>query len=103
MAGKAYSTPAINEFVVLENSETVRHRVACTLCFCYPRPILGRQPDLYKSFDYRQRAVSDPRCEARVWLGFGPPDVEVRIHASTPNAWFTASARTSQSDTGCSL
>src|SRR6185503_15086740 len=43
---------AINEFVVLENREKVRHMVVCTLCSCYPRPILGRPPDWYKSFNY---------------------------------------------------
>ncbi len=37
---------SINEFVVLENTEKVRHMVVCTLCSCYPRPILGRPPDL---------------------------------------------------------
>jgi nitrile hydratase len=42
---------AINEFVVLENTEQVRHIVVCTLCSCYPRPILGRPPDWYKSFN----------------------------------------------------
>jgi nitrile hydratase len=52
---------AINEFVVLENSKKVRHMVVCTLCSCYPRPILGRPPDWYKSFNYRQRSVADPR------------------------------------------
>ena len=52
---------AINEFVVLENTEQVRHMVVCTLCSCYPRPILGRPPDWYKSFNYRQRSVVDPR------------------------------------------
>ena len=52
---------SINEFVVLENTEKVRHMVVCTLCSCYPRPILGRPPDWYKSFNYRQRAVNDPR------------------------------------------
>ena len=74
---------AINEFVVLENTEKVRHMVVCTLCSCYPRPILGRPPDWYKSFNYRQRAVVDPRGVMREF-GFDPPDdVEVRVHDST--------------------
>ena len=74
---------SINEFVVLENTEKVRHMVVCTLCSCYPRPILGRPPDWYKSFNYRQRAVNDPRG---VMQEFGlelPDDVEVRVHDST--------------------
>jgi nitrile hydratase len=74
---------SLNEFVVLENTEKVRHLVVCTLCSCYPRPILGRPPDWYKSLNYRARAVNDPRG---VMSEFGQelgPDVEVRVHDST--------------------
>jgi nitrile hydratase len=74
---------AINEFVVLENSERVRHMVVCTLCSCYPRPILGRPPDWYKSFNYRQRSVVDPRGVMREFGLDLPDDVEVRVHDST--------------------
>jgi nitrile hydratase len=74
---------SLNEFVVLENTEKVRHMVVCTLCSCYPRPILGRPPDWYKSFNYRARAVNDPRGVMREF-GLEPgPDVEVRVHDST--------------------
>lgn len=73
----------INEFVVLENTEQVRHMVVCTLCSCYPRPILGRPPDWYKSFNYRQRAVIDPRGVMREFGQDLPQDVEVRVHDST--------------------
>lgn len=74
---------AINEFVVLENTEKVRHMVVCTLCSCYPRPILGRPPDWYKSFNYRQRAVNDARGVMREFGLDLPDDVEVRVHDST--------------------
>ena len=74
---------AINEFVVLENSEKVRHMVVCTLCSCYPRPILGRPPDWYKSFNYRQRSVADPRGVMREFGLELADDVEVRVHDST--------------------
>ncbi len=74
---------SINEFVVLENTEKVRHMVVCTLCSCYPRPILGRPPDWYKSFNYRQRAVNDPRGVMREFGLVLPDDVEVRVHDST--------------------
>ena len=74
---------SINEFVVLENTEKVRHMVVCTLCSCYPRPILGRPPDWYKSFNYRQRAVKDPRGVMREFGLVPPDDVEVRVHDST--------------------
>jgi nitrile hydratase len=74
---------AINEFVVLENREKVRHMVVCTLCSCYPRPILGRPPDWYKSFNYRQRSVADPRGVMREFGLDLADDVEVRVHDST--------------------
>ena len=74
---------AINEFVVLENTEKVRHMVVCTLCSCYPRPILGRPPDWYKSLNYRSRAVNDPRGVMREFGLSLPDDVEVRVHDST--------------------
>jgi nitrile hydratase alpha subunit len=71
------------EFVVLENTEQVHNLVVCTLCSCYPRPILGRPPDWYKSFVYRSRAVVEPRA---VMLEFGTvlrPEVEVRVFDSS--------------------
>ena len=74
---------SINEFVVLENTQKVRHMVVCTLCSCYPRPILGRPPDWYKSFNYRQRAVNDPRGVMREFGLVLPDEVEVRVHDST--------------------
>jgi len=74
---------ALNEFVVLENTKKVRHMVVCTLCSCYPRPILGRPPDWYKSFNYRQRSVNDPRGVMREFGLVLPDDVEVRVHDST--------------------
>jgi nitrile hydratase len=74
---------SINEFVVLENTEKVRHMVVCTLCSCYPRPILGRPPDWYKSFNYRQRSVNDPRGVMREFGLVPPDDAEVRVHDST--------------------
>jgi nitrile hydratase alpha subunit len=73
----------LNEFVILENTERVRHMVVCTLCSCYPRPILGRPPDWYKSFNYRKRAVNDPRGVMREFGLEVPGDVEVRVHDST--------------------
>jgi nitrile hydratase len=74
---------SLNEFVVLENTERVRHLVVCTLCSCYPRPILGRPPDWYKSFNYRSRAVNDPRGVMREFGQDLPNSVEVRVLDST--------------------
>ena len=74
---------SLNEFVVLENTDKVRHMVVCTLCSCYPRPILGRPPDWYKSLNYRSRAVNDPRGVMREFGQEVGSDVEVRVHDST--------------------
>jgi len=74
---------SLTEFVVLENTEQVHNLVVCTLCSCYPRPILGRPPDWYKSFAYRSRAVVEPRA---VMAEFGtslPSSVEVRVFDSS--------------------
>jgi len=69
--------------VVLENSPSVHNLVVCTLCSCYPWPILGLPPVWYKSAPYRSRSVIDPRG---VLLEFGldlPQDTEVRVSDST--------------------
>jgi nitrile hydratase alpha subunit len=76
------------EFVVLENTETVHNMVVCTLCSCYPRPILGRPPDWYKSFAYRSRAVVEPRA---VMAEFGtslPETTEVRVFDSSADVRY---------------
>lgn len=74
---------SLNEFVVLENTDQVRHLVVCTLCSCYPRPILGRPPDWYKSFSYRQRAVIEPRVVIGEFGEAPPEEVEVRVFDSS--------------------
>ena len=71
------------EFVVLENTEHVHNLVVCTLCSCYPRPILGRPPDWYKSFAYRSRAVVEPRAVMGEFGTSLPDDVEVRVFDSS--------------------
>ena len=68
---------------VVENTEDVHNLVVCTLCSCYPRMLLGRPPDWYKSLAYRSRAVSDPRG---VMAEFGtvlPADIRVDVLDST--------------------
>ena len=76
------------ELIVVENTPLVHNLIVCTLCSCYPRAILGRPPDWYKSFEYRSRAVREPRAVMREF-GFEPPeDVEVLIHDSTADARY---------------
>ncbi len=76
------------EFVVVENTPGVHNLIVCTLCSCYPRAILGRPPDWYKSFEYRSRAVKEPRAVMREF-GFEPPEgVEVAVHDSTADVRY---------------
>jgi nitrile hydratase len=76
------------EFIVVENTPEVHNLIVCTLCSCYPRAILGRPPDWYKSFEYRSRAVREPRTVMREF-GFEPPEgVEVVVHDSTADARY---------------
>ena len=76
------------EFVVVKNTPWVHNLIVCTLCSCYPRAILGRPPDWYKSFEYRSRAVREPRAVMREF-GFEPPeDVEVIVHDSTADVRY---------------
>jgi nitrile hydratase len=74
---------SLNEFVVLENTEKIHNLVVCTLCSCYPRPILGRPPDWYKSFAYRSRAVVEPRAVMREFGTELAEDVELRVFDSS--------------------
>ncbi|HEY7139620.1 MAG TPA: nitrile hydratase subunit alpha [Methylomirabilota bacterium] len=71
------------DMVVLENTPKVHNLVVCTLCSCYPWPVLGLPPVWYKSAPYRSRAVLDPRGVLREVGVSLPDDVEVRVWDST--------------------
>ena len=71
------------DMVVLENGPKVHNLVVCTLCSCYPWPILGLPPVWYKSAPYRSRAVIDPRGVLREFGLELAEDVEVRVWDST--------------------
>jgi nitrile hydratase len=68
---------------VLENTPELHHLVVCTLCSCYPRAVLGYPPYWYKSFEYRSRAVREPRAVMAEWGTVLPPGVQVRVIDST--------------------
>ena len=75
--------PEGGHLVAVENTARVHNIVVCTLCSCYPWPVLGLPPVWYKSFAYRSRAVSDPRG---VLADFGlklSDDVEIRVWDSS--------------------
>jgi nitrile hydratase len=69
--------------VVVENTPAVHHLVVCTLCSCYPWPVLGLPPTWYKMPAYRSRAVSEPRTVLREFGLDIPPDREVRVWDSS--------------------
>ena len=61
IADMGYSGRQGEHMVVVPNTETVHNMVVCTLCSCYPWPVLGLPPVWYKSAPYRSKAVIDPR------------------------------------------
>ena len=67
------------EMVVLENTPTVHNVVVCTLCSCYPWPVLGLPPTWYKSFAYRSRVVREPRVVLREFGWELPESIEIRV------------------------
>jgi nitrile hydratase len=68
---------------VVENTPKVHNLIVCTLCSCYPWPVLGLPPVWYKSAPYRSRAVIDPRGVMRELGTIVPDDIEVRVWDST--------------------
>jgi nitrile hydratase subunit alpha len=74
--------------VVLENTPAIHNVVVCTLCSCYPWPVLGLPPRWYKSFAYRSRMVREPRA---VLAEFGTTlddDIEVRVWDSSADVRY---------------
>src|SRR6202008_333008 len=69
--------------IAVENTEAVHNLVVCTLCSCYPWPVLGLPPNWYKSAPYRSRSVIDPRGVLREFGLELSEDVEVRVWDST--------------------
>lgn len=83
IASLGYAGRQGEHMVVVENTESRHNLVVCTLCSCYPWPVLGLPPTWYKSAPYRARAVKDPRG---VLADFGvtlPPATEIRVWDST--------------------
>ena len=69
--------------VALENTPRTHHMVVCTLCSCYPHPVLGLPPVWYKSAPYRSRAVSDPRGVLKDFGVALPDATKIRVWDST--------------------
>ncbi|GEL26947.1 nitrile hydratase subunit alpha [Pseudonocardia sulfidoxydans NBRC 16205] len=72
------------DMVVVENTDSVHNVIVCTLCSCYPWPVLGLPPNWYKGPEYRARIVREPRKVLRDDFGLDLPDsVEVRVWDSS--------------------
>jgi nitrile hydratase len=83
LAELGYGGPEGGHMVAVENTPTVHNLVVCTLCSCYPWPVLGLPPVWYKSFAYRSRSVRDPRGVLKEFGVEIPPNVEVRVWDSS--------------------
>jgi nitrile hydratase subunit alpha len=74
--------------VVVENTPDVHNVIVCTLCSCYPWPVLGLPPSWYKSSAYRARVVAEPRAVLREFGLELDPEVEVRVWDSTADVRY---------------
>src|SRR5262245_37726885 len=78
-----YTIDDAENLIVVENGPKVHNLVVCTLCSCYPWPLLGLPPAWYKSDAYRSRAVIDPRGILRDFGLTVPDEIEIRVWDST--------------------
>ena len=69
--------------VVVENTPKTHNVIVCTLCSCYPRPLLGIPPDWYKSKSYRSRMVKEPRQVLEAFKLKVAEEIQIRVHDST--------------------
>jgi nitrile hydratase subunit alpha len=83
IASLGFSGRQGEHMVAVENAADLHNLVVCTLCSCYPWPVLGLPPVWYKSAPYRSRAVSDPRGVLRDFGVTLPADTEIRVWDST--------------------
>ncbi|HEV2310178.1 MAG TPA: nitrile hydratase subunit alpha [Acidimicrobiia bacterium] len=83
IAELGFGGPEGDHMVVVENTPTVHNLVVCTLCSCYPWPVLGLPPVWYKSPAYRSRAVREPRALLAELGTDVPADVEIRVWDSS--------------------
>jgi nitrile hydratase len=83
IAELGYASGQGEHMVVVENGARVHNLIVCTLCSCYPWPVLGLPPVWYKSAPYRSRAVIDPRGVLREFGVHLEDNVEVHVWDST--------------------
>lgn len=83
LASLGYAGMQGEHTTIVENTPTLHNMVVCTLCSCYPWPVLGLPPVWYKSGPYRSRAVKDPRGLLRDFNVDLPDETEIRVWDST--------------------
>jgi nitrile hydratase len=83
IASLGYTGRQGENILALENTPRLHNMVVCTLCSCYPWPVLGLPPVWYKSAAYRSRAVADPRGVLRDFGVELPAETEIRVWDST--------------------
>lgn len=79
IAELGFKGPQGEHMVVLENTPLLHHVVVCTLCSCYPWPVLGLPPAWYKDSAYRSRVVKEPRAVLAEWGTDLGDEVEVKV------------------------
>jgi nitrile hydratase subunit alpha len=88
IAAMGYSGLQGEHMKVVENTPKVHNLVVCTLCSCYPWPVLGLPPVWYKSAPCRARAVADPRSVLKEFGTELGADIEIRVWDSTSEVRF---------------
>jgi len=102
IASLGYQGRQGEHMVAVENTPQLHNLVVCTLCSCYPWPVLGLPPTWYKSAPYRSRAVKDPRG---VLADFGvvlPAETEIRVWDSTAEVRYLVIPQRPAGTEGCS-
>jgi nitrile hydratase subunit alpha len=88
IAELGFGGPEGDHIVAVENTTDVHNVVVCTLCSCYPWPVLGLPPNWYKSPPYRARMVREPRLLLREMGCDVPDNVEIRVWDSSAEARY---------------
>ena len=83
IASLGFSGRQGEHIMVVENTPELHNVVVCTLCSCYPWPVLGLPPNWYKAAPYRSRVVADPRGVLQEFGTVLPDETEVRVWDST--------------------
>ena len=88
VAELGFGGPEGHKVIAVENTPEVHNVVVCTLCSCYPWPLLGLPPAWYKAPQYRSRMVAEPRAVLREMGLDVPEDVRIRVWDSSAEARY---------------